>query len=112
MVKTNQKTLAAIDPQMQPVVQFLWDNGYKTFMSCQGGDEHIFSNPIVGITYSGKCYYEFQNQLRLLLEDQFLYFSINLKLSSSYVTSKKKRVIWENVYVEFSKKEIPNWKAK
>ena len=76
-------------------------------MSCQGGDEHIFSNPIVGITYSGKCYYEFQNQLRLLLEDQFLYFSINLKLSSSYVTSKKKRVIWENVYVEFSKKEIP-----
>jgi hypothetical protein len=43
----KSKGVHSIDPLIEHEVKVLWENGIETFESCQGGDGHAFSEPIV-----------------------------------------------------------------
>jgi hypothetical protein len=93
----KEALLKVMDKEIIPYVQYLWDGGYETFTSCQGGKGHSFPKPIVGVSFgiAPAEFGPFRDKLTEYLKKKYPRFSINYKAAYGPTAW------WQAVYIEF-----------
>lgn len=103
MIKLNitgtTKTPEGIDPEIRPLVEHLNKHGIPTFTSCQGGDNHGFGIPTIGIPIT-EGFDKIQNKLTQILN------GYPYTISHSYAYSTSGNLGYEAAYLEMAPKTL------